>query len=170
MENSIFILLIMFYIHLNATQYDDTALEKNGCCTPEWGTFLVIIHILSACEVWRQASWWELCFFYVLSGLFCLMCILVNFWWHFLIMEKLNAWACIPKCHWMVIVVNLVKKIVLFCIKLRQYRVFPPLAAIIAARRRGMITARRWGHSTGISAHLSSRAWWSSRDLGVGCP
>ena len=28
MENSIFNLLIMFYIHLNAAQYDDTALEK----------------------------------------------------------------------------------------------------------------------------------------------
>ena len=40
-----------------------------------------------------------------------------------------------------------------------QYRVFLPLAAIIAARRHGMLATRRCGHSTGISAHLYSRAW-----------
>ena len=43
-----------------------------------------------------------------------------------------------------------------------QYRVFPPLAVIIAARRRGMLAIWRCRRSTRISAHLSSRAWGSS--------
>ena len=43
-----------------------------------------------------------------------------------------------------------------------QYRVFPPLAAIIAASRRGILTTRRWRRCTVICAHLSSRAWRSS--------
>ena len=43
-----------------------------------------------------------------------------------------------------------------------QYRVFPPLAAIIAASRQGILATRRWRHCTGICAHLSSRAWRSS--------
>ena len=41
-----------------------------------------------------------------------------------------------------------------------QYRVFPPLAAIIAASRRGILATRRWRRCTEICAHLSSRAWW----------
>ena len=77
MENNIFILLIMFYIHLNASQYDDTLLEKRVDALRNEIHFWPIFNILSACEAWRQASW--LVFFYVLSGLFCLMCILVNF-------------------------------------------------------------------------------------------
>ena len=40
-----------------------------------------------------------------------------------------------------------------------QYRVFPPLAAIIAASRRGILATRRWRRCTGICAHLFSRAW-----------
>ena len=43
-----------------------------------------------------------------------------------------------------------------------QYRVFPPLAAIIAASRRGILVTRRWRRCTRICAHLSSRAWRSS--------
>ena len=43
-----------------------------------------------------------------------------------------------------------------------QYRVFPPLAAIIAASRRGILATRRWRRCTGICPHLSSRAWRSS--------
>ena len=43
-----------------------------------------------------------------------------------------------------------------------QYRVLPLLAAIIATRRRGMLATRRCRCSTGIFAHLSSRAWPSS--------
>ena len=43
-----------------------------------------------------------------------------------------------------------------------QYRVFPPLAAIIAASRGGILATRRWRRCTGICAHLSSRAWRSS--------
>ena len=43
-----------------------------------------------------------------------------------------------------------------------QYRVFPPLAAIIAASRWGILPTRRWRRCTGICAHLSSRAWRSS--------
>ena len=48
---------------------------------------------------------------------------------------------------------------------LGQYWVFPPLATIIAARRRGILATRRCKHSTGISAHLSSMACWSSPRL-----
>ena len=43
-----------------------------------------------------------------------------------------------------------------------QYRVFPPLATIIAASRRGILATRRWRRCTGICAYLSSRAWRSS--------
>ena len=43
-----------------------------------------------------------------------------------------------------------------------QYRVCPPLAAIIAASRWGILATRRWRRCTGICAHLSSRAWRSS--------
>ena len=43
-----------------------------------------------------------------------------------------------------------------------KYLVFPPLAAKIAARRRGILATRRCRRSTGISAPFSSRAWRSS--------
>ena len=77
----------------------------------------------------------------------------------------------IPTCHWTVNVVNLIKQTSFFCIMMPvgvvlcmpgQYRVFPLQAAIIAARRRDMLATRRCRHSTGISAHLSSRVWRSS--------
>ena len=79
---------------------------------------------------------------------------------------------CIPKCHWKIIVVNLVEQRwsfswrcltsgLVLCVP-GQYRVFPPLAAIIAASRRGILATRRWRRCTGICAHLSSRAWRSS--------
>ena len=45
---------------------------------------------------------------------------------------------------------------------LGQYRVFPPLALIMATRLHGMLATRRCRCSTGIFAHLSSRAWRSS--------
>ena len=71
----------------------------------------------------------------------------------------------IPKCHWMVIVVTRVKQTwflqdaayLVWCCVPDRYRVSPPLAAVIAARRRGMFATRRWGRCTRISAHLSSR-------------
>ena len=78
---------------------------------------------------------------------------------------------CIPKCHWKIIVVNLVEQRCFFFVTLPgglvlcvpgQYRVFPPLAAIIAASRRGILATRRWRRCTGICANLSSRAWRSS--------
>ena len=50
---------------------------------------------------------------------------------------------------------------VVLCV-LGQYREVLSLTAIIAARRRGMLATRRCRQSTGISAHLSSRAWRSS--------
>ena len=50
---------------------------------------------------------------------------------------------------------------VILCMR-GQYRVFPPLAGIITARRRSMLVTRHCRHSTGISTHLSSRAWRSS--------
>ena len=78
----------------------------------------------------------------------------------------------ILKCHWMVIVVNLVKQTWFFCMMLpvgvvsymmAQYQVFPPLAAIISVRHHGMLATRRCRCSTGIYAHLSSRDWRSSQ-------
>ena len=50
-----------------------------------------------------------------------------------------------------------------------QYRLFPPLAAIIAASRRGLLATRRWRRCTGICVHLSSRAWRSSSRFWGGC-
>ena len=50
-----------------------------------------------------------------------------------------------------------------------QYLDFPPLVAIIAARRR-MLATRRCRCSTGISAHLSSRPWRRSPWFWGGCP
>ena len=43
-----------------------------------------------------------------------------------------------------------------------QYGVYPPLAAIIVTRLRGMLATRRCRRSMSISAHSSSSAWWSS--------
>ena len=68
----------------------------------------------------------------------------------------------------MVTVVNLVKQTWCFGMMLPvgvvlympgQYQVFPYLAAIMAARRRGMLATRRCRCSTWISVHLSCRAW-----------
>ena len=65
---------------------------------------------------------------------------MINFWWwHVLILEKLAEWTNLIFCMMLPIGVVL-------CIP-SQYQVFPPLAAIIAAR------------------HLSSRAWLSSPRL-----
>ena len=74
-----------------------------------------------------------------------------------------------PKCHWMVIVVNLLKTWffcmvtpvrVLLCMQ-SQYQVFPPLAAIIAARHRGTLATMCCRRSSGIAGYLSSRVWRS---------
>ena len=54
---------------------------------------LAIIHIMSACEVQSQAGWQGLCFFFISYTLFCIICILVNSWWHLLILGKLAARA-----------------------------------------------------------------------------
>ena len=58
---------------------------------------------------------------------------------------------------------------VVLCI-LGQYGVFPPLAAIFASRCRSILATRRCRRSTGISAHLSSRAWRSAPNSGADCP
>ena len=101
-------------------------------------------------------------FFY--SVVFC------QFWRHLMIKWVIGR-ICIPKCHWKIIVVNLVEQRWVFFVTLSgglvlsvpgQYRVFPPLAAIIAAGRRDILATRRWRRCTGICAHLSSRAWRSS--------
>ena len=101
---------------------------------------------------------------YFYSVVFC------QFWRHLMIKWVIGR-MCIPKCHWKIIVVNLVEQRWFFFVTLPgglvlcvpgQYRVFPPLAAIIAASRRGILATRRWRRCTGICAHLSSRAWWSS--------
>ena len=88
-----------------------------------------------------------------------------------LMIKRVIGRMCIPKCHWKIIVVNLVEQRWFLFVTLPggpvlcvpgQYRVFPPLAAIIAASRRGILATRRWRRCTGICAHLSSRAWRSS--------
>ena len=77
----------------------------------------------------------------------------------------------IPKCLWIVIVVNLAKQTWFFCMILPvgvvicivgQYRVFLLLAPIIAVRRCGMLATRCCRRSRRISVHLSSRSWRSS--------
>ena len=92
-----------------------------------------------------------------------------QFWRHLMIKRVIGR-MCIPKCHWKNIVVNLIEQRCFFmtlpgglvlCVP-GQYRVFPPLAAIIAASRRGILATRRWRRCTGICAHLSIRAWRSS--------
>ena len=64
---------------------------------------------------------------------------------------------------------NLLSVGVVLCIS-GQYVVFPPLAAIISARRRGMLVTRRCRHFTGIFAHSSCRAWQSSPRFSGGLP
>ena len=82
----------------------------------------------------------------------------------------------ISKCHWMVIVVNLVKQTwllaelpvgVVLCMP-GQYRVFQPLAWMITARHRDMLNTRHCRCSMGISAHLFSRVWCSLPRFWVG--
>ena len=119
---------------------------------------------------WRLKEGWLTGFmvFIVLYAQFCLMCILVNLWWYLLILQILAAWAYL---NTMVIVVNLVKHIwfvalycllMWFCVCWVSIWVFPPLSAMIAARRRGMLATRCCGHSTVISVQLSDMAWRSS--------
>ena len=144
-------------------------LLKKRCYTPEWATFLAIIHILSVCEVKIR----------MVGGFMFFLCIVctilfnVHFGKFVMTFIDIGEIGCmiIPKCHWMVIMVNVVKRTWFFCMMLTvcvvlcmpdQYWVFPPLAAIIAARRRGMLDTRRCRRSVGISARLSSRAWQSS--------
>ena len=77
----------------------------------------------------------------------------------------------IPKCHWMVIMVNLFKQtwffawcclLVWFCVCQVSIWVFSPLTVIHAARRRSMLDTKCCRRSTWTFAHLSSRAWRSS--------
>ena len=88
-----------------------------------------------------------------------------QFWRHLMIKLVIGR-MCIPKCHWKIIVVNLVEQRWFFFVTLPgglvlcvpgQYRVFPPLAAIIAASRRGILATRRWRRCTRICAHLSMK-------------
>ena len=93
----------------------------------------------------------------------------VNYGKFVMIFRDIGEIACIstPKSYWLVIAVNLVKQTwflhdaACWCM-LGQYWVFPPLTATITTRRHGMLATRRCRRSTGISAHLSSRFWWSS--------
>ena len=87
-----------------------------------------------------------------------------QFWRHLMIKWVIGR-MCIPKCGKfgrtnMIFFVTLPGGLVL-CVP-GQYRVFPPLAAIIAVSRRGILATRRWRRCTRICAHLSSRAWRSS--------
>ena len=105
------------------------------------------------------------------------------FWKTFMTFIAVGEIGCmnIPKCHWMAIVVYLVKQIwfFLFCIMLPvgvvlcmlgQYRVFPPLATIIIARRHGMIATWRCRHSTGILSIYPTGRGGAHQELGVVYP
>ena len=88
-----------------------------------------------------------------------------QFWRHFMIKWVIGRMSLEDNCGifgrtTMIFFVTLTGGLVL-CVP-GQYRVFPPLAAIIAASRRGILATRRWRCCTGICAHLSSRAWQSS--------
>ena len=138
------------------------------CYTPEWGTLLVIIHILSACMWDLKASW--------LAGFLVFVCIvyiiLFNVYFGKFVMTFIDIGEIdcmsLHKGNWMVIVVNLVKQTFNFLhdaacwrgfVYAGSYRVFPPLAAITTPKRRGMLATRHCRRSTWISAHSSSRAW-----------
>ena len=117
---------------------------------------LGIIH--SICLWGLKADW--------LTGLMflCAACtILFNVYFGTFVMtfSSIGEIGCmsIGKCHWMVIVVNLVKQIDFFawcsllvwlCICRGQYWVFPPLAAIITARHHSMLVTRHCKHSSWI--------------------
>ena len=86
------------------------------------------------------------------------MCYDIHWYW------KISCMS-IPKCHWMVIVVNLLKQTFLldaaWC---NDFMYAGSVLAILTSDcdyRCGMIAIRRCKCSAGISAHLTSRAWWS---------
>ena len=97
------------------------------------------------------------------------MCILVNLCWHLLMLKELAAWAylmlldgnCGKSGQTNLIFYMMLPVDEVLCMP-GQYRVFPPLAAVIAARLRGKLATRHCWRSIGISAHVSSRAWRSS--------
>ena len=93
-------------------------------------------------------------FFY--SVVFC------HFWRHLMINWVIGR-MCIPKCHWKIIVVNLVEQRWFFRDAACWSRfVCARSISIIAASRRDMLATRRWRRCTGICANFSSRAWRSS--------
>ena len=117
----------------------------------------------TGCVVWYNV-------FYVFDALIIYSVVFCQFWRHLMI-KWVTVRMSIPKYHWKIIVVNLVEQRWFFFVTLPgglvlcvpgQYRVFPPLAVIIAASRRGILATRRWRHCTGICTHLSSRALRSS--------
>ena len=54
--------------------------------------------------------------------------------------------------------------------RLGQYRVFPPLTAIIATRRRGMLATRRCRRSSGILPIYPAGLGGVHQESGAGCP
>ena len=129
----------------------------------------VIISISSVREVKGQVVWCNIMFSMYLMPNFlfcCVLSVLTTF------DDKISNW---PNVHTLMSLENNCGKFgrtkMIFFVTLPggrvlcvpgQYRVFPPLAAIIAASRRGILATRRWRRCTGICAHLSSRAWRSS--------
>ena len=92
-------------------------------------------------------------FFY--SVVFC------QFWRHLMIKWVIGR-MCIPKCHWKIIVVNLVEQRWFFSWRCLVVSFCVCQVNIGYSRRRGILATRRWRRCTGICAHLSSRAWRSS--------
>ena len=85
----------------------------------------------------------------------------------------------IPKCHWMVIVVNLIKQTWFLCMvlpvgvalcMLGRYQVFPPQAAITATRRCGMPAIRRCRRSVGFLPIYPTGHGGAQQDYRVDCP
>ena len=118
-----------------------------------WMRFLFGNYSYSIC-LWRLKAGWLAGFMIFL----CIVCtILFNVCFGKFVMTFIDigeiGCTSIPKCK-------------VLCI-LGQYRVFQPLAAIIAARRRVMFATRRCRHSTGIFAH-SSGGLDSHKYTGVG--
>ena len=91
--------------------------------------------------------------FGVISCFLCIWCpifysvVFCQFWQHLMIKRVIGR-MCIPKCHWKMIVVNLVEQRWFLFVTLPgglvlcvpgQYWVFPPLAAIIPGSHRSIL-------------------------------
>ena len=84
-------------------------LGKKGCYTPgmlclfcDYFYFISPRGLRTGCLVWYNV-------FYVFDALFCYSVVFCQFWGHLMIKWVIGR-MCIPKCHWKIIVVNLVEQ------------------------------------------------------------